>query len=128
MSKFKVGDKVQAVGTAVQGVITRVVGNGYYHVFFSEAQGTYQVVEESIEVYEGDIDMMKEKMFTKKDIKTGMAIKLRSGDIGHVLLGTPVGDIIRYTQDEDTWDGLDSYTDGLLSTSASVKADRKSVV
>lgn len=56
MTKFKVGDKVQAVGTKVQGVITKVISKGYYHVFFGEANGTYQVNEDSIEVYEGDLE------------------------------------------------------------------------
>lgn len=65
MTKFKVGDDVQAVGTKVQGVITKVISKGYYHVFFGEAKGTYQVNEDSIEVYEGDLEAVKNQTFTK---------------------------------------------------------------
>ena len=122
MTKFKVGDKVQAVGTKVQGVITKVISKGYYHVFFGESSGTYQVNEDSIEVYEGDLEAVKNQTFTKKDLKTGMAVRLRNGDIGHVLLDTPLGDIIRYMQDVDTWDRLSDYTSDLLSSEVSVKS------
>ena len=122
MTKFKVGDKVQAVGTKVQGVITKVISKGYYHVFFGEAKGTYQVNEDSIEVYEGDLEAVKNQTFTKKDLKTGMAVRLRNGDIGHVLLDTPLGDIIRYMQDGDSWGRLSNYTSDLLSSGASVKS------
>ena len=121
MTKFKVGDKVQAVGTKVQGVITKVISKGYYHVFFGESSGTYQVNEDSIEVYEGDLEAVKNQTFTKKDIKTGMAVRLRNGDIGHVLLDTPLGDIIRHMQD-GTWSRLANYTSDLLRSGAFVRS------
>ena len=68
MTKFKAGDKVQAVGTKVQGVITKVISKGYYHVFFGESSGTYQVNVDSIEVYEGDLEAVKNQTFTKKEL------------------------------------------------------------
>jgi hypothetical protein len=48
--------------------------------------------------------MKMNKEFTKSDLKTGMILECRNGEITTVLLGTENGDIVA----GDTWGSIDS--------------------
>lgn len=62
---------------------------------------------------------MIQQTFTKKDLRTGMLVETRNGDIAMVLLGTANGDIIS----GGTWADLEEYSDDLLKSSFEEEGD-----
>ena len=59
--------------------------------------------------------MVKEKQFTKSDLKTGMGVVLRDGTKGHVLLGTVAGDVIRVINEgSNQWASVDEYDENMI--------------
>lgn len=62
---------------------------------------------------------MIQQTFTKKDLRTGMLVETRNGDIAMVLLGTANGDIIS----GGTWADLEEYSDDLLRPSFEEEGD-----
>ncbi len=64
---------------------------------------------------EEELELVKEKQqFTKSDLKTGMGVVLRDGSKGHVLIGTPTQDTIRFIE-KNEWMGLKDYDDDLTA-------------
>ena len=118
--KFKVGDKVKVKDswfgfTGEVGLIVRIDESGKYpyRVKFNVFD------EEDEEVFaEGSLELVKEKeekqSFTKSDLKTGMGVVLRDGSKGHVLIGTPTQDTIRFIE-KNEWMGLKDYDDDLTA-------------
>ena len=113
--KFKVGDKVRVSNSwenrsGKVGEIVRVTERWEYKYTVSFDDG----FEESFK--EEEIELIEEKpekqSFTKSDLKTGMGVVLRDGSKGHVLIGTPTQDTIRFIG-KNEWIGLDDYADDL---------------
>ena len=115
--KFKVGDKVKVKDswfgfTGEVGLIVRIDDSGKYPY-----RVKFEVVdEEDEEVFaEGSLQLVKEKQsFTKSDLKTGMGVVLRDGSKGHVLIGTPTQDTIRFIE-KNEWMCLNDYDDDLTA-------------
>ena len=110
--KFKVGDKVKVSNSwdGHNGEIGEIneYNKGYEFEYFVTFDGKY---EESFR--EEDLELVKGKQsFTKSDLKTGMGVVLRDGSKGHVLIGTPTQDTIRFIG-KNEWIGLDDYADDL---------------
>lgn len=114
--KFKVGDKVKVkdswCGRSGEiGEIVRISVYDYYNhrVKFEDAG------QESFK--EEELELVKEKGFTKSDLKTGMGVVLRNGDKGHVLIDVCTRDvgaqnILRFVG-KDTWDDLATANEDL---------------
>lgn len=108
--KFKVGDKVKVSdswegNSGKVGTITRTDwGMMYkYRVEFEDAD------PESFK--EEELELVKEKGFTKSDLKTGMGVVI-DGRKGHVLIGTHSGDVVRFL-DNCNYINLSSYREDM---------------
>lgn len=112
--KFKVGDKVRVSNSWEDrdGEVGEIVSadDRYefkYTITFDDG------FEESFR--ETELELVKEKQsFTKSDLKTGMGVVLRDGSKGHVLIGTPTQDTIRFIE-KNEWMGLKDYHDDLTA-------------
>ena len=120
--KFKVGDKVKVSNswfgfTDEVGVIASVQDQEpefKYTVKFNVEDGENK--EESFR--EVELKLVSEKQsFIKSDLKTGMGVVLRNGDMGHLLLGTPFGDTLRFLN-KGSWEDFGRYGDDLTHESS----------
>ena len=109
--KFKVGDKVKVSNSweGRSGEVGMITSNDGFHPY-SHTVKFDNSEHESFK--EEELELVKEKGFTKSDLKTGMGVVLRNGDKGHVLLGTGDGDVMRFLR-KDSWDTLDSVNEDL---------------
>lgn len=114
--KFKVGDKVKVSNSwegrsGEVGEIIRISVHGDYNhrVKFEDAD------QESFK--EEELELVQQKGFTKSDLKTGMGVVLRNGDMGHLLLDTPFGDTLRFLNN-GSWENFGRYGDDLTHESS----------
>ena len=112
--KFKVGDKVKVSNSwegrsGEVGEITYANDRYEYKYTITFDDG----FEESFK--EEELELVKEKQFTKSDLKTGMGVVLRDGTKGHVLLGTVAGDVIRVINEgSNQWASVDEYDENMI--------------
>ena len=98
--KFKVGDKVKVSNSweGRSGEVGMITSNDGFHPY-SHTVKFDNSEHESFK--EEELELVKEKGFTKSDLKTGMGVVLRDGSRGHVLLDTNAGDVIRFINREN---------------------------
>ena len=110
--KFKAGDKVKVSNSweGHDGEIGQIIDINVYNEF------THEVRFEGMDAEcfrEEELELVKGKQsFTKSDLKTGMGVVLRDGSKGHVLIGTPTQDTIRFIG-KNEWIGLGEYVEDL---------------
>ena len=117
MAKFKKGDRVKVVngGGGTIGA-TYFIGD-ILTVIKDDSTMPFCITEtgEKVIAYEGELELYNEneKQMKKSDLKTGMLVETREGELGLVMLNTEEGDSIVSDGSSGYWSPLDCYLENL---------------